>query len=352
MAEHRLLQWLAVLPQLASRLWHDNSSVASQLILLVERTIHFHPQQAMWTIIGTLHSEMKSRRDRGTQILQRAQTRNPQGQIADQPHLRRVITTLNSLVQHFLDISSCSTDEHGSPLSIKARFPGLRNMVPCDIIIPFQDSMIVTLPAATDSAGLMAHKPFPNDLVTFKGFDDQIELMHSVARPRKLIIEGSDGKRYRFLCKPMDDLRKDNRLMDCTSLINRLLMKDAGSRKRSLRVRTYAVIPLSEKCGLIEWVPDTAGIRYLWQKLYEPKGISVWNDSIKKIYEGLKHAQKNDFTRCAEVFTKQILPQFPPMFHHWFLDHFPEPTAWLKARTSYGRTAAVMSMVGFVLGYA
>lgn len=187
----------------------------------------------MWTLIGTLHSEVKARRERGNQIMQRAQAKSMQGQAAGQSALRKVVTTLNSLVGHFLDISSCSTDPDGHPLSIKARFPLLRQMVPCDIIIPFQDSMIVTLPS--DPSQMLSHRPFPDNLVTFKGFDDTIELMHSVARPRKLVIEGSDGNKYRFLCKPMDDLRKDNRLMDCTSLINRLLMKDPGSRKRSLR---------------------------------------------------------------------------------------------------------------------
>lgn len=38
------------------------------------------------------------------------------------------------------------------------------------------------------------------------------------------------------------------------------------------------------------------------------------------------------------------------MFHEWFVETFPEPTAWLASRLSYGRTAAVMSMVGFILG--
>lgn len=115
-------------------------------------------------------------------------------------------------------------------------------------------------------------------------------------------------------------------------------------------IRTYAVIPLTEKCGLIEWVPDTAGVRHIWVKCYEPKGISVWNDSLKKVYDSLKTAQKTEPAKCGLAFTNQILPAFPPVFHEWFLDNFPEPTAWLKARTAYGRTAAVMSMVGFVLG--
>ena len=42
--------------------------------------------------------------------------------------------------------------------------------------------------------------------------------------------------------------------------------------------------------------------------------------------------------------------RFPPVFHDWFIETFPEPTAWLASRLSYGRTAAVMSMVGWILG--
>lgn len=133
-------------------------------------------------------------------------------------------------------------------------------------------------------------------ICTLAGFDDTIEIMPSVARPRKLVIKGSDGQTYRFLCKPQDDLRKDARLMECTNLMNRLLQKDAASRKRSLRkrntviawcsltqstdIRTYAVVPLDEKTGLIEWVPETTGLRAILTKLYAPKGIQPWVSKI------------------------------------------------------------------------
>jgi serine/threonine-protein kinase ATR len=51
-------------------------------------------------------------------------------------------------------------------------------------------------------------------------------------------------------------------------------------------------------------------------------------------------------------FSDDALCRFKPVFHEWFLEAFPEPSAWLRARLAYSRTAAVMSMVGFVLGYA
>ena len=59
--------------------------------------------------------------------------------------------------------------------------------------------------------------------------------MSSGQKPRKITVVGSNGKRYHFLCKPKDDLRKDARLMEFASMINRLLKKDPGAIQRRLR---------------------------------------------------------------------------------------------------------------------
>jgi serine/threonine-protein kinase ATR len=63
---------------------------------------------------------------------------------------------------------------------------------------------------------------------------DKLEIMPSLQRPKKLVFIGSDGKRYPFLCKPHDDLRKDARLMDFNSMINKLLQSASESRRRQL----------------------------------------------------------------------------------------------------------------------
>jgi serine/threonine-protein kinase ATR len=57
------------------------------------------------------------------------------------------------------------------------------------------------------------------------------------------------------------------------------------------------------------------------------------------------------FSVSPSVYCLLTLIRFPPVFHEWFLETFPEPSTWLASRLSYGRTAAVMSMVGFILGY-
>ena len=38
------------------------------------------------------------------------------------------------------------------------------------------------------------------------------------------------------------------------------------------------------------------------------------------------------------------------MFHRWFLTSFPEPSEWFERRLAYGRSCAVWSCVGFIVG--
>lgn len=66
-------------------------------------------------------------------------------------------------------------------------------------------------------------------------FDNAIEVMKSLAKPRKIIIHADNGKTYAFLGKPRDDLRKDARLMDFNAIVNKLLKTNSDSRRRQLR---------------------------------------------------------------------------------------------------------------------
>jgi serine/threonine-protein kinase ATR len=65
-------------------------------------------------------------------------------------------------------------------------------------------------------------------------FEDEVDIMNSMQKPRKISVRGTDGVRYPFLVKPKDDLRKDARLMEFNSIINKLLKKDGESSRRQL----------------------------------------------------------------------------------------------------------------------
>lgn len=52
---------------------------------------------------------------------------------------------------------------------------------------------------------------------------NEIEILNSLQKPRKITIIGSDGNIYAFLCKPNDDLRKDCRFIEFCNLIRRYI---------------------------------------------------------------------------------------------------------------------------------
>lgn len=136
--------------------------------------------------------------------------------------------------------------------------------------------------------------------------------------------------------------------MEFNAMINRLLSKFPESRRRKLYIRTFAVIPLTEDCGMIEWVPHTRGLRHILQDIYITLGKfdrQKTNPLIKKIYDQFQGKMPED-----EMLKSKILPMFPPVFHRWFLTTFSEPAAWFRARVAYAHTTAVWSMVGHIVG--
>lgn len=75
--------------------------------------------------------------------------------------------------------------------------------------------------------------------VHIKKIEENIVIMPSLQRPRRISLRGSDGKEYLFMCKPKDDLRKDFRLMEFNDIVNKYLQNDRESRQRRLYIRTY-----------------------------------------------------------------------------------------------------------------
>ena len=88
--------------------------------------------------------------------------------------------------------------------------------------------------------------------------------------------------------------------MEFNQLINRYLVKDPESRKRNLHIRTYAVIPLNEECGLIEWIPNLIGLRHILNKIYKEKGLVTSNTDLKRLMPQLR----DTLARKKEIFQK------------------------------------------------
>ncbi|EJD53664.1 hypothetical protein AURDEDRAFT_53550 [Auricularia subglabra TFB-10046 SS5] len=334
-------KWFTAFPQIVSRVDHPNKTIAALLAGLISKVIIAFPQQGLWYLMAVKNSKTHSREKRGKGILQQLQNRRD-------TDLNELIKLADQMTEKLIEL--CDFAVGPEPLTISGKFPQLieYTRAPVKLILPLQESLTTTLPPR--GAVEAEHQPFPLDLPLICGFEDEIDIMRSMQKPRRITIIGQNGQKHMMMAKPRDDLRKDARLMDFNTIINKLLKTKSESRRRQLHIRTYSVVTLNEECGLLQWVPNTMPIRTVLCKLYDPRGINCLGISAlqAKLKELAKDPAKD--AEAAKIFTTQFLPLVPPVMHEWFLDSFPDPSAWLASRTAYSRTTAVISMVGYVLG--
>ena len=346
-----LYVWLPALPQLSSRLLHPHQEVGALIHDLLYRLVKHFPNQVLWSMTAMARSLHLERADAAQRILDRAREGAP-------PALRPLFDQSASLADQLIRVCAfqpkpLANNRPAKTFSLKTEFPALKRLTPCQVMVPGQVALTPNLPPPTMRNAANKHlvpsvaewSAFNQDVATIESIEDEVSVLASLQKPKKLTIVGSDGHKYAFLCKPKDDLRKDLRMMEFTTMLNRLLARDPSSRKRRLYLRTFAVLPLTEDCGIIEWVPNTTGLRHVIQALYVQDGIYTKQTlgDVKRMHESLK--------ATPTTWMSEILKKFPPVFHRWFLNRWKDrPAAWHGARTAFAHTAAVWSMVGHVVG--
>ncbi|ELU38352.1 phosphatidylinositol 3- and 4-kinase, putative [Rhizoctonia solani AG-1 IA] len=286
-------QWFTALPQLLSRVTHPNRLTYKYLAKIIISVVISYPQQALWCVSPLGQSRNPERAGRGREILEKSQSTGDE--------VRELIMQSRAMVKELLAMSERDIPENEYNLNMQKHFPALGRLAPSKLIMPLQDYLTVNLPVSPSVV-----------YQYFSGFNDEVDVMKSLQKPRKITAQSEDGHTYIFLCKPKDDLRKDARLMDFNSMINKLLKKNAESRRRQLR-RCHRLHK-----QVMEWVQHKA------------KGLSD-----KDVHE---------------YWVKKAIPSVLINLHEYFISYFSEPTAWLSSRLAYTRTTAVMSMVGHILG--
>ncbi|TLD37485.1 ABC1 family protein [Venturia nashicola] len=331
-------------PQIMSRINHPYPKVSDAVMYIITRIAMMHPQQALWSILAVAKAKATDKASRATMVL------NKLKQIKTQPgglDIKALIAHGVKITHALLAACEIAVDTRMSRASLQRDLGFKHSLAPCLLVVPVETTMTASLPTGTGGLAIRSHKPFPKNTTTIAAFLDDVLVLSSLQRPRKLTIRGSDGEQYGLLCKPKDDLRKDQRLMEFTSMIDRALKRDVESSKRRLYIRTYAVTPLNEECGAIEWVDGLKPMRDIILASLKAKGVKPDYGEIRQL---LDKACSDIDHGSAKIFTEQIQPKFPLVLHEWFVEVFPEPESWLAARLRYTRSCAVMSIVGHVLG--
>ena len=129
--------------------------------------------------------------------------------------------------------------------------------------------------------------------------------------------------------------------------VSKLLKSHREARQRDLSIRTYKVLPLTAREGIIEFVQNTTSLHnYLIpaHARYFPNDMK--NSACRK---AIADAQSKPNEQRIKAF-RQVCEKFHPVLRYFFLENFENPDAWFARRLAYTRTTAAISILGHILG--
>jgi ataxia telangiectasia mutated family protein len=340
-------------PQLAARLYRSKvaSNFNSQLNSLLLRLSKEHPYHILYQIIplasgvdiGNLGAkgrrnelEMEGRAAAAAGILQ----------ILDVDQTHTLARTASQHMRRYAEAATpwCLTpppEEGGRgvhrPLQIPRHIPLVNLPKPLDIPVP------TVIPPVRPNRDY-------SDVPKFARFSTYYQVLGGLHRPKKMKCYDELGGAHHQLFKGDDEIRQDAVMEQVFDMTNDILRRDRQTRQRRLRFRTYVVIPLADKTGILEFVAEGLSIGD-WLKPAHERYRRKEDITSTAFRDAIRSIQDRDFNSPTLV-TKwqELLPRFPPVMRHFFREKQSEPMGWFDMRLKYARSVAVTSMVGHMLG--
>ena len=117
--------------------------------------------------------------------------------------LSKFLNDSTKLTDRLVELCNKTFDAKQNQFSLSQHLKPLQRLLEdrrfSQIMLPLQSLMTVTLPSGGKPA---QHEAFPGEPVLIAGFEDTVELLPSLVRPKKVVINGTDGRLYVMLCKP------------------------------------------------------------------------------------------------------------------------------------------------------
>ncbi|KAL0113113.1 hypothetical protein PUN28_012373 [Cardiocondyla obscurior] len=206
-----------------------------------------------------------------------------------------------------------------------------------------------------------------NRIVTIMSVDNNVQILPTKTKPKKLMFHGSDGHVYTYLFKGLEDLHLDERIMQFLSICNTMMSKNSDTKV--YRARHYSVIPLGPRSGLIQWVDGVTPLFILYKR-WQQRECAVIN----------KTGGNSTIMRPSELFYNKLTPllkecgiglenrkEWPIHVLKKVLEELMRETpkdllakeiwcssinagSWWQATKNYSYSVAVMSIIGYIIG--
>ncbi|EAY01919.1 PIKK family atypical protein kinase [Trichomonas vaginalis G3] len=183
-----------------------------------------------------------------------------------------------------------------------------------------------------------------SEVITMKKFASSLDVFPSKQRPKRLAIIGSNGGEFWYLLKGHEDLRLDQRVVQVFHLINTFIPIEMP------KIVTNFIMPLLPTVGLIQWIPGSDTMFKLIRDFRSARNIPVDYESrlLSQIttpkFDDLRPIQRLEaLQQVSNETSDSVLSDIL-----WL--KAPDAENWIKRVTTFSRTSALMSVVGYILG--
>lgn len=324
--------------QLVSRLSDDNTGFQRALQILVKLIIYYHPYHSAYNIMNLrLFGDVSSKAD--STIYSRKVTADKiwrQFASENEAFFRKYLKPIEQICVGAEMLASRKTLGRES-FDLKNLNIGtfwLKKLPLLNVPLPTMNNLPVMSDCQYDGV------PKINSI--FSVVDVSAT---GLSAPKIAKFQLTDGSVHKMLLKGgTDDLRQDAIMEQVFEKVNLILKQDKETRKRNLKIRTYKVVPLGPKAGLLEFVANSVALADILKPLHLHDKLSL--NEAKKM---MRDAQTKSSSERIEVY-RAITSVIKPKFRNYFYRKFLTPNEWYESRCCYTRGAATTSMVGYILG--
>ncbi|XP_039291235.1 serine-protein kinase ATM isoform X2 [Nilaparvata lugens] len=339
-----LYKLLSVLPQLAAHITVHNNKFSKMLLNLFERCAIEHPHHVIPLILslensysGTKEAEDPNRKNEPRVAAARIILKR----ILENSSTNEIVTGMKKLSNAYIQLAYI---QHEKKKLGKFKIAQSAPIMQCkNLTKVLMTSM--TIPYNKNGK-------YDNIVGIYK-FKDSYEFVGGVNAPKKLECTGTDGIERKQLVKLDDEIRQDAVMQQVFSIVNSLLQKKKQTRQRKLYIKTYKVVPMTQRSGVIEWCDNTTPLaQYLigrgdnsgaHQRL-RPNDLRP--ELCKQMLNQVSSKSKDTKLR---VFN-EICDGIQPVMHNYFIENFSTPGDWFEKRLAYIHSVACSSMTGYILG--
>ncbi|CAF0784356.1 unnamed protein product [Brachionus calyciflorus] len=216
------------------------------------------------------------------------------------------------------------------------------------------------------------------NFVNIYSIANSVLVLPTKTKPKKLFFIGSNGRRYPYLFKGLEDLHLDERIMQLLNIVNTMFTKINKTETINYHALNYSVTPLGPRSGLISWVEGATPLFNLYKKwqhreavylasknqqqqqqqqqihIMRPNDIyySKLNPILKE--KGIKNFQENR-AECPVGILKKVLEDLiketpGDLLTKELWCNSSTPANWWNSVQIFSRSTSVMSMIGYVIG--